>query len=110
MDQRLQWLSARTQVLTDNLSRADMLNQKRRELKPFGKIVAERKTNQTGKETSTRHIDELIMKPDDVTLTRAGISREHEMIELSKNAAEHEAFVSLMKKLHRLFQIASTKA
>lgn len=110
MDQRLQWLSARTQVLTDNLARADMVNQKRCELKPFSKIVAERKTSLSGQGKPPRHIDELILKPDDVMLTSSGISREHEMIELSKNAAEHEAFIALMKKLHRLFQIASTKA
>jgi flagellar basal body rod protein FlgB len=109
MDQRIQWMSKKHQVLADNVMRSDVPGSRRTELKDFAKIVKERNHILSQDSTNGNFLDDLKLRSSDVRQTNSGILREHEMVELSKNMSEYKAYIELQKQLFRLFKIASSK-
>jgi flagellar basal body rod protein FlgB len=109
LDQRIQWLSIRAEVLTGNIAKADLIKAKRQELKPFRQIVEEF-VNKRGSFNKAKAVDEIQVDRSNIFQTKKEISRDLEMLEFTNNAVEQEAFVGIMKKLHHLFQVAASKS
>jgi flagellar basal body rod protein FlgB len=107
MNQRIQWLGTRAQVLTGNLTRAEMNDARRDEVKPFREVIESQKTK---KSKSTIIGRELNMSDSDILRTRVEISRESEMLEISNNTAEHEAMMGILKKLINMLRSMGAKS
>lgn len=99
---RTKWLSARAGVLADNVSRADMTQAFRRDIKPFRRIMSEQ-----SKSPYTH--GSFRIRDDDVVKTKQEINREMEMLEVTNNATEYDAMLALMKRLTRMVQIVGGK-
>lgn len=108
MHQRLQYLSKRTQVLTENIARSDIPGALKKDIKPFKDLV--RKKNA---DPSKSHItsDELMLKIDnkDIVNTNNEIEREMEVLELSHNVITHQALIDILGTMHRLYKTAVSR-
>lgn len=109
MDQRLQWLSKRAELLSHNLASANLPRSVRKDLIDFKTIVKRHAAQNTHPKPGNMHIDPLVIKEEDVISKRADIATDLETLEMSTNAAEHEFMVSIMKKFHQLVRTASTR-
>lgn len=107
INQRIQWLSARSQVLTGNLSRAEMNDARRDEIKPFRTIIESQKTRKSKPTIIGR---EISVSDSDVLKTHVEISRESEMLEIANNTSEHEAMMGILKKMLNMLRSIGAKS
>lgn len=107
INQRLQWLSARAQVLTGNLTRAEMNDARRDEVKSFREIIESQKTKKSKPTIVGREID---VSEAEIVRTKVEISRESEMFEISNNTAEHEAMMGILKKMLNMLRSMGAKS
>ena len=105
MHQRLQYLSKRSQVLTQNISQADIPGTMRRDLKPFRDLVR-KKSLDTAKNNITSETLSLNIKDDDISTTKTEVEREMEVLELSHNSINHQALIDVLSTMHRLYRTA----
>lgn len=94
VQQRVNWLNARSQVLTSNISNADVRGTLRKEIKPFHEIV-----------NKNHNHSDLKITTKDVITTKSEIAREIEILEFNRNFLEHESVINLLKNFHGLIKI-----
>lgn len=92
---RMHWLSSRANVLTNNIALSDTKGAVRHEITPFKEILKKQKLSRT---------DSLKISEKDIVKTKNEISKELEMLELSRNTLEHDAIINTIKNLHQLMK------
>lgn len=109
MDQRLQWLAKRSELLAQNLSSANLPNSVRKDLLDFQTIVKRHASKNIAPKPGSMHIDPLTIQEEDVVIKKQEIAMDLETLEMSQNALEHEFMVNIMKQFHKLVRISSTR-
>lgn len=109
MDQRLQWLSKRAELISSNLASSGLPNSVRKDLLDFATIVKRHAAQNVDPKPADMHVDPLVIKEEDVTKTQTDIAHDLETLEMSQNALEHEFMVNIMKQFHKLVRVASTR-
>ena len=109
LQQRSQWLNARTQVIVENISQSDMKKALRRELHPFAQILKKAPHAKTLAGKTIKDVKNVHVTPDDGYTTQTLISKEMEMLELSRTTIEHDGLMSIMKNIQRLFKTVLSK-
>ncbi len=99
LNHRLTWLSARSNLMAGNIAHADIKGTTRKEMRSFHEVLKRHGAipNKTGTQVRTLRIG-----AKDATSTKTEISREMEMLEMSRNALEHDAILSTVKNFHQL--------
>jgi flagellar basal body rod protein FlgB len=101
MNQRLQWLNKRGQVITSNIANAEIPSMARKELRSFKQIV--KRQNQLGNQKVIDY-NPLQIGVDDVFKTKSEISREMETLEMTHNNIEHDALINIVRSLHKMMR------
>lgn len=109
MKHRLTWLNARSSVISDNIARADIKGEYRKDIKPFQKIVKENSQKSASSDRIADSTNTFAITPDDVHETRSEIEREIEVLEMNHNVTEQDALVSLVKNFHSLYKLVIAK-
>ena len=99
LNHRLTWLSARSNIMAVNIAHADIKGTTRKEIRPFQKVL---KSHNALPNKSGTHTQILRIGTADTMTTKTEISRELEMLEMSRNALEHDAILSTVKNFHQL--------
>lgn len=99
LNHRLTWLSARANIMAVNIAHADIKGTARKEIRPFHQVL-KRHGAIPGK--NGMHGGILKIGSNDTIVTKTEISRELEMLEMSRNALEHDAILSTVKNFHQL--------
>ena len=105
MHQRLQYLSKRSQILTENIASADIIGAKRKDIKPFEELVNRKKIEKTTNSRS-RIDNDLNIKAQDITTFKQEIERELEILDLSHNSLNHQALIDVLSTMHKLYKTA----
>ena len=87
--------------MATNIAHADIKGTARKEIRPFHQVL-KRHGVVPGKQTlpgKTLRIDSK-----DFLTTKTEISRELEMLEMSRNSLEHDAILSTVKNFHQLLK------
>lgn len=98
---RVHWLSARANILTGNVTMSDVKGLTRREMRPFHELLRRQQMANNGKNDPRT----LKIRSDDFIKTNTEISKELEMLELSRNTMEHDAILSTLKNFHQMVKI-----
>lgn len=98
---RMHWLGSRANILTGNITVSDIKGLTRRELRPFHELMRRQQLLPNGKKDP----GSLRIRHDDVIKTTTEISKELEMLELSRNTMEHDAIISTLKNFHQMVKI-----
>ncbi len=114
MNERMNWLSQRQNVLADNVARADMPDAKAKDLKEFSFSDALKKAQRSSSSagvstTNDAHIafkSEGSVRPKEVPVKTIyetapdgnGIVLEEQMLKASQNAMEYQTLMGLYKK------------
>ena len=118
LTQRMQWLSSRQALLSQNVANADTPNYVARDMKPvdFGKIIADQKGATSLSLTDTRHIrvsarsgapfDQEDASGEGGTPTGNVVSLEQEMIKLSDTQIQYQTATNLYQKAVNMFRTA----
>ena len=118
LTQRMQWLSGRQALLSQNVANADTPNYVARDLKPvdFGKIVAEQNSATSLALTDVRHIPISAQsgtpyQQEDAfgeggTPTGNIVSLKQEMIKLSDTQIQYQTATNLYQKAVNMFRTA----
>ena len=91
MEQKIAWLSQKSQLISDNIAKSDMPNATRTEIKPFEQLVNLSSSNpvlSVAKGTDPRSIQK----------TQDPIMREWEIMDLTETSNEYQALTALYKK------------
>ena len=99
LNHRLTWLSARSNLMAQNIAHSDIKGATRKEMRSFGQILKRHGAMPTKDGPTVRTIR---LGADDSINTKTEISREMEMLEMSKNVLEHDAILSTVKNFHQL--------
>lgn len=112
---RMQWLSARQSVISENVSNADTPNYRARDLKPqnFEKLLNAKSTSGMSI-TNTRHLSPATsmgaMAPVEIasesTPNGNAVSVEQQMINLSQTQIEYQTAANLYQKAIGMFRTA----
>jgi flagellar basal body rod protein FlgB len=105
MHQRLQYLSKRSQILTENIARADIIGAKRKDIKPFEDLVNRKKIEKASSSSSKIGYN-LNIKNNDLITFNQEIERELEILDLSHNSLNHQAIIDVLGTMHRLYKTA----
>lgn len=98
---RMHWLSARANIVTGNITMSDVKGLTRREMRPFHELLRRQQMANNGKHDPST----LKIRSDDFIKTNTEISKELEMLELSRNTMEHDAILSTLKNFHQMVKI-----
>lgn len=109
LHQRLQYLSKRTQILTENIARADIPGALRKDLKPFRELLR-KKSLDTAKNPITSDPLNMEIKATDVKEYKKEIEREMEVLELNHNSLNHQSLIDILSTMHKLYKTAVAKA
>lgn len=109
MDQRLQWLAKRSELLSHNLASANLPHAVRKDLKDFQSVLKRHAAQNANPRPSGMHIDPLIIQESDIIEKPGEVSTDLETLEMSQNALEHEFMINIMKKFHQLVRTASAR-
>lgn len=82
-----------------NIAHADIKRTTRKEIQPFHKVL---KNHNALPNKNGTHAKILRINAADTMHTKTEISREMEMLEMSRNALEHDAILSTVKNFHQL--------
>ena len=105
MHQRLQYLSKRSQVLTENIAHADIPGALRHDLKPFRDLVQKRSLDASRNPVTSASLS-LDFKQEDTKIHRQEIEKELEILEMNHNALNHQAVMDILSTLHKLYRTA----
>ncbi len=91
---KISYLQASAFQASRNVSQADMPEAKRREMKPFDKVI-----KKTGK-----NID-MDLRQSDVVNTSEQINRESEVLNLQNIAMEYQSLIHIYKRYHDMIRL-----
>lgn len=109
MQQRAQWLSAKTQLTVENIANADMKSAKRKEITPFLSILNRSLSARTNTGQVLTDVKDFKIKSEDSVTTKDEISREQEMMQLTRTTADHDGLLSIVKKFHQMYRTILAK-
>ena len=109
MQQRAQWLSAKTQLTVENIANADMKSAKRKEITPFLSILNRSLRARTNTGQVLTDVKDFKIKSEDSVTTKDEISREQEMMQLTRTTADHDGLLSIVKKFHQMYRTILAK-
>lgn len=109
--QSLNWLSLESRVIAENLARADIPGEFKRELKPFQQIASKPHSVQMmpaseGKSMTPSHSFKLTGQQ--VTQTREEISKETESMRLTESSMKYQEAMSIYRKYAQMFKTVMT--
>lgn len=110
MQQRAQWLSAKTQLTVENIANSDMKSAKRKELSPFLSILSRSQYARTNTGKLLTDVKNFKIRPEDSITTKDEISREQEMMLLTRATADHDGLMSIIKKFHQMYRTILAKS
>ncbi|MBI1954240.1 MAG: hypothetical protein HYS39_01385 [Proteobacteria bacterium] len=89
MNQRLRWLSHKSQLLNQNIAHADIPGYNRKDIKPFESLVDLRKKSLSVSTpfNKTAYLD-----------TQEPVAREWEIVALTEVASDYQAVIALYRK------------
>lgn len=98
LNNKLQWLTKRSEIISSNIANADIKNSKRKEIKPFRCFF--------GKQNRS-----IISGPpkEEIITTNEEIAREFEIIEMSNVTNEFDAIVSILKTYQKMVRVVIGK-
>ncbi len=108
INQRLEYLSKRSHVLTENIARSDIKGAKRKDIKPFEQLV-NRSSIQKKSSNGIKKSTHLSIKEQDMITFNQEIEREIEFLKLNHNSLNHQALIDVLGTLHRLYKVAIGK-
>ena len=109
MQQRAEWLNARTQVIVGNIANADLRHARRQDLSPFEKILIHSRNARTNTGKLLKDVKEFEIRGEHIVSTNEEISREQEMMLLTRTTTEHEGLLSMIKKFHQMYRTILSK-
>jgi flagellar basal body rod protein FlgB len=110
MQQRAQWLSAKTQLTVENIANADLKSAKRKELSPFLGILNRSQHARTNTGKLLTDVKDFKIKSEDSITTKDEISREQEMMLLTRATTDHDGLISIIKKFHQMYRTILAKS
>ncbi|MES2607321.1 MAG: hypothetical protein V4544_01095 [Pseudomonadota bacterium] len=110
MQQRAQWLSAKTQLTVENIANSDMKSAKRKEISPFVSILQRSNYARTNTGKLLNDVKNFRIKKEDIITTKEEISREQEMMLLTRATADHDGLMSIIKKFHQMYRAVLSKS
>lgn len=99
LNHRLTWLGARSNLMAENITHADTKGATRKEMRSFGQVL---KRHGAIPIKNGPQVRVLRLGAADSMTTKTEISREMEMLEMSRNVLEHDAILSTVKNFHQL--------
>ena len=110
MQQRSEWMNAKTQAIVENIANSDLKNARRREITPFLTLLerSNHARTKTGKIISD--VKNFTIKEKDFILTNHEISRELEMMQLTRITTDHDGLMNIMKKFHQMYKTVLSKS
>jgi flagellar basal-body rod protein FlgB len=110
MQQRAQWLSAKTQLTVENIANADMKSARRKEITPFLSILNRSQHARTNTGKLLTDVKNFKIKSEDSVTTKDEISREQEMMLLTRATTDHDGLMSIIKKFHQMYRTILAKS
>ena len=112
--QKLNYLTARHNIISSNIAMVDIPNAKSRDLKPFMSGSRQLRINRTNEKHIVlhNHHDFTIYQPEsDVQkINGNNISLENESMRLHKNNIEHQQVIGIYNKIISMFNTAARNA
>ncbi len=109
MNQRAKWLSKRTQLIVENISNSELKNAKRKDIEPFTKILSKSKNAHTSTGRRIQDVKDFQITDNDIVTSTTEISREMEMLNLTRITADHDGLMSVIKNFHRMYRTILAK-
>jgi len=109
MEQRAAWLSAKTQITVENIANADMKSARRKEIAPFVAILHRSHQARTNTGKLLSDVKDFKIKGQDILTTPDEISREQEMMQLTRATTDHDGLMSIIKKFHQMYRTILVK-
>ena len=109
MQQRSQWMNAKTQMIVENIANADMKNARRKEIEPFLTIMKRSHNARTNNGTLIKDVKNFRIRGDDYKTTDDEIVRELEMMQLTRTTTDHDGLLSIVKKFHQMYRSVLSK-
>ena len=100
LNHRLSWLGARSNLIAQNIAHADIKKAPHKDMRPFGQVLKRHGAIPTRSGQQVRIL--RLGDGDTVDNKKKSINRELEMLEMSRNALEHDAILSTVKNFHQL--------
>lgn len=105
MHQRIEYLSKRSQVLTENISRSSIPGALRNEIKPFKELIKKKSLSESQNSVTSSNL-RLNIDPRDIKVTKAEIESELEIMEMNHNIINHQSVLDILSTMHKLYKIA----
>lgn len=109
MQQRAQWLGSKTQITVENIANADMKSARRKEISPFIAILHRSQHARTNTGKLLTDVKDFKIKTEDIVTTNDEISREQEMMLLTRATTDHDGLMSIIKKFHQMYKTILSK-
>lgn len=109
MQQRIKWLNTKVQVLSENIANSDMPQARRKEMTPFKTLLNRALPARSSTGKILKDVKNVKIGDTDVKLTNDEISREQEMMLLTRSTTDHDGLLSIVKSFHRMYRSILTK-
>ncbi len=109
MQQRAEWLNAKTQLTVENIANADMKSARRKEIAPFLTILQRSHQARTNTGKLLSDVKSFHIRNDDIVTTKDEISREQEMMQLTRTTTDHDGLISVIKKFYQMYRTVLAK-
>ncbi len=109
MQQRAEWLNAKTELTVENIANADMKSARRKEIAPFLKILQHSQQARTSTGKLLSDVKSFHIRSDDIVTTKDEISREQEMMQLTRTTTDHDGLINVIKKFHQMYRTVLAK-
>ena len=109
MQQRAEWLNAKTELTVENIANADMKSARRKEIAPFLKILQRSQQARTSTGKLLSDVKSFHIRNDDIVTTKDEISREQEMMQLTRTTTDHDGLINVIKKFHQMYRTVLAK-
>jgi flagellar basal body rod protein FlgB len=103
---RLQYLDKRAEIITNNISRADVMGAKHRDLKPFEEILNKNKSIKSSSALSSLN---LSINKNDVLTHSQNIEKDIEGLELNHITMHQQSIIEVLNTIRKLLKTATSK-
>jgi flagellar basal body rod protein FlgB len=110
MQQRTEWLSKRAQVIVENIANSDMPRARRKELTSFSTILHNSLPAHSSSGKKFKDVRNVKISDNNIKTTDDEISREQEMMLLTRNTADHDGLINVVKSFHKMYRSVLSKS
>lgn len=109
MQQRTQWLNTKIQVISENIANSDLPQARRKEMTPFNTLLNRSMPARSSTGKILKDVKNLKVSDADVITTNDEISREQEMMLLTRSVADQDGLINVVKSFHKMFRSILSK-